>query len=97
MSLAFDSLKRRSRVSSHVNVTFGLTRSLNGCMQGPLEYVQEIWFRNPNPDLAPVMSFGVGKSLIAAKISLEGETPVEVIFKPANSTVSWQNWNFQAL
>ena len=40
------------------------------------------------------MSLGVGKALIPDKMLSEGAIPDEVIFKPANMTVSLQNWNF---
>ena len=40
------------------------------------------------------MSLEVGKSLIADKMLSEGAVPDGVIFKPANMTVSLQNWNF---
>ena len=41
-----------------------------------------------------MMSLWVGKSLIADKMLSEGAIPNGVIFKPANMTVSLQNWNF---
>ena len=41
-----------------------------------------------------MMSLGVEKSLIADKMLSEGAIPGGIIFKPANMTVSLQNWNF---
>ena len=40
------------------------------------------------------MSLGIRKSLIADKMLSEGAITDGVIFKPANMTVSLQNWNF---
>ena len=49
------------------------------------------WLTNLNQDLAPVMSVGVRKFLIASKNFLLGLMFVEVIVSPAKSTVSWAN------
>ena len=40
------------------------------------------------------MTLGVEKFLIADKMLSEGAIPGGIIFKPANMTVSLQNWNF---
>ena len=42
----------------------------------------------------PGTCLGVGKSLITDKMLSKGAIPDGVIFKPANITVSLQNWNF---
>ena len=46
------------------------------------------WFISPNQALAPVMSVGVGKLLMASKNVVLGRMFVSVIVIPAKSTVS---------
>ena len=43
-----------------------------------------------------MISFGVGKFLIAERRLFDGVIPVDVIVDPANVTVSLQNWNLSA-
>ena len=50
-------------------------------------------FMSPNQERTSVMFVSVGKSRIASRYFLHGRTLVEVISKPANSTVSAPNTN----
>ena len=65
-------------------------------MIGPIEYAQETWLTKPNHERAPVISVGLGKSLMAVRIFSDGAVPVGVIESPAKSTVLRQNLNFDS-
>ena len=74
-----------------MNLALCFTKSLKGSIILLVAKAQDTWLTKPNQDLAPWRFLGVGKSLIAERISSEGDIPFEVIFRPANFTVSWQN------
>ena len=52
---------------------------------------------SPNQKRTLVMFVGFGKSRIASRYFLHGRTLVEVIWKPANSTVSAPNANLSGV
>ena len=52
---------------------------------------------SPNQEHRSVMFVGVGKSHIMSRYFLHGRTLVEVMLKPANSTVSDPNTNLSGL
>ena len=68
-----------------------LTKSRKGCIMGLMAYAHATWFTSPNQDLAPAMSLGTGKSVMADRMDSDGAIPVCVSFRPAKMTVSLQN------
>ena len=74
-----------------MTLLFGLIKSWKGFMISLNEWAHVTGLTRPTQDLAPVMSLGVGKSLISDKMLSEGAIHDGVIFKLVNMTVFLQN------
>ena len=73
------------------------TRSRSGAISGLMAYAHATCSQRPNQDLAPWMSFGEGKSRMAASMALLGLMCVSVCERPANSTSLLANLNLVGL
>ena len=82
---------------SHLKGVPGLSDCQKGNMCSVAAKAYDTWFMSPNQERTSVMFVGVGKLHIGSKYFLHGLMLVEVILKPANSTVSAPNINLSGL
>ena len=93
----FDSSNSSLSPLSHLKGAQGLSDWRKGSMRSVAAKAYDTWFTSPNQERTSVMLVGVGKSHITSRYFLQGQTLVEVISKPANSTVSAPNTNLSGL
>ena len=82
---------------SHLKGVPGLSNWRKGSMHSVAAKAYNTWFMSPNQEHTSVMFVGVGKLRIASRYFLHGRIWVEVISKPANSTVSAPNTKLSGL
>ena len=86
--IPLDSSKSWVFVSSHSNDVPGLRRDLKGSIQSVMLNAYDTWLTSPNQERISVMLRGTGNSMMALRNRLHGCTLSDVIWKPANSTMS---------
>ena len=82
---------------SHLKGVPRLSNWRKGSMRSVAAKAYDTWFMSLNQERTSVMFVGVGKLRIASRYFLHGRTLLEVISKPANSTVSAPNTNLSGL
>merc|ERR1712082_441993 len=75
----------------------GLVRSRKLFIVSPMAWAHATCSIRPNHLLASLRVVGSGNSAMSFRSDSLGLTPSTVTRKPANSTSSWQNWNFSSL
>ena len=95
--IVLDSSNSWVNVSSHTHYVPGLSRDLKGSIRSVILNAYNTWLTSPNQERTSVMLRGIGNSMMALRNRLHGCTESDVIWKPANSTMSWPNTNFSGL
>ena len=93
----FDSSNSSLSSLSYLKGVPCLSDWMKGSMRSVVAKAYDTWFMSPNQEHTSVMFVGVGKLRIASRYFLQGQTLVEVISKPVNSTVSAPNTNLSGL